>query len=166
MSPVLTAEDSRAESKAHPLPPNDDWIIQRAIALLEDRLFKAGPVLGSPAEVRDYLRLTLMAEPNEIFAVVFLNTHHRVIACEPLFKGSVDGTAVYPRVVVQRALALNAACVILAHNHPSGVIEPSSADISITGRIKDALATVDIRVLDHFIIGRGTPYSFVEAGLL
>lgn len=166
MSAVLTAEDSRAGSNVHPIPPSDDWIIKQAIVLLENRLFKAGPALGSPAEVRDYLRLKLMAEPNEVFAVIFLNTSRRVIAYEPLFKGSIDATAVYPRVVVQRALALNAACVILAHNHPSGVTEPSPADISITGRIKDALATVDIRVLDHFIIGCGTPYSFAEAGLL
>ncbi|WP_418648293.1 RadC family protein [Thauera butanivorans] len=166
MSPVLTAEDSRAGSNIHPISPSDDWIIRQAIALLENRLFKTGPALGSPAEVRDYLRLKLMAEPREVFAVVFLNAHHQVIACEPLFNGSINTTTVYPRVVVQRALALNAACVILAHNHPSGVIEPSPADISLTGRIKDALATVDIRVLDHFIIGRGTPYSFAETGLL
>lgn len=166
MSAVLTAEDSRAGSNVHPISPGDERIVKRAIALLEKRLFKAGPALGGTAEVRNYLRLKLMAEPNEVFAVVFLNTNHQVIAYEPLFNGSINTTTVYPRVVIQRALALNAACVILAHNHPSGVIEPSPSDISITGRIKDALATIDIRVLDHFIIGQGTPYSFAEAGLL
>jgi DNA repair protein RadC len=89
-----------------------------------------------------------------------------VLAYEPLFKGSVDQTSVYPRVVVQRALALNASALILAHQHPSGVIEPSTADRSLTDRLKTALAMVDVRVVDHFIVGKGNPYSFAEAGLL
>ncbi len=119
-------------------------------------MFKAGPALGSPAAVRDYLRLKLVAEPNEIFAVVFLDSQHQVLAFEPLFKGTVDQTSVYPRVVVQRALALNASALILAHQHPSGTTEPSAADRAITERLKSALATVDVRVLDHFIVGKGS----------
>ncbi|MCB1906635.1 MAG: DNA repair protein RadC, partial [Rhodocyclaceae bacterium] len=118
------------------------------------------------AAVRDYLRLKLVAEPNEIFAVVFLDNQHQVLAFEPLFQGTVDQTSVYPRVVVQRALALNASALILAHQHPSGTTEPSAADRAITERLKSALATVDVRVLDHFIVGKGSPYSFAESGLL
>ncbi|HBO5495372.1 TPA: type II secretion system major pseudopilin GspG [Pseudomonas aeruginosa] len=110
--------------------------------------------------------LKVLAEPNEIFAVVFLDNQHQVLAFEPLFKGTVDQTSVYPRVVVQRALALNASALILAHQHPSGNTEPSAADRAITERLKSALATVDVRVLDHFIVGKGSPYSFAEAGLL
>ena len=158
--------DSRPESLTLIAAQHEDWIIQLAINLLEERIFKAGPSLSSPAAVRDYLRLKLVVEPNEVFAVVFLDSQHQVLAYEPLFKGSVDQTSVYPRVVVQRALALNASALILAHQHPSGVTEPSTADRSLTDRLKAALAMVDVRVVDHFIVGKGKPYSFAEAGLL
>ena len=123
-------------------------------------------MLNSPAAVRDYLHLKLVAEPNEVFAVVFLNCQHQVLAYEPMFKGTVDQTSVYPRVLVQRALALNASAVILAHQHPSGMTVPSTADQALTDRLKAALAMVDVRVVDHFIVGKGTPYSFAESGLL
>jgi len=164
MSCVIS--DSRPESLTLIAAQHEDWIIRQAIALLEQRIFNAGPTLSGPAAVRDYLQLKLVAEPNEIFAVVFLNSQHEVLAFEPMFKGSVDQTSVYPRVVVQRALALNASAVILAHQHPSGVTEPSSADRTLTDRLKAALAMVDIRVIDHFIVGKGRPYSFAESGLL
>ncbi len=107
--------DSRPESLSLIAAQHEDWIIRQAIALLEQRIFKAGPMLNSPAAVRDYLHLKLVAEPNEVFAVVFLNSQHQVLAYEPMFKGTVDQTSVYPRVLVQRALALNASAVILAH---------------------------------------------------
>ena len=100
-----TVTDSRPESLTLIAAQHEDWIIQQAIALLEQRIFKAGPCLSSPAAVRDYLRLKLVAELNEVFAVIFLDSQHRALAYEPLFKGSVDQTSVYPRVVVQRALA-------------------------------------------------------------
>jgi DNA repair protein RadC len=158
--------DSRPESLTLIAAQHEDWIIQQAITLLEKRIFKAGPLLSSPTAVRDYLRLKLVVELNEVFAVVFLDSQHQVLAYEPLFKGTVDQTSVYPRVVVQRALALNAAALILAHQHPSGVTEPSTSDRALTDRLKAALATVDVRVVDHFIVGKGTPYSFAEAGLL
>ncbi|MDO9597459.1 MAG: DNA repair protein RadC [Azoarcus sp.] len=158
--------DSRPESLTFLAAQHEDWIIQQAIALLEERVFKAGPLLGSPAAVRDYLRMKLVVEPNEVFAVVFLDSQHQVLAYEPLFKGTVDQTSAYPRVVVQRALALNASALIMAHQHPSGVTEPSTADRALTDRLQAALALVDIRVVDHFVIGKGTPYSFAESGLL
>jgi len=164
MSCIVT--DSRPESLTLITAQHEDWIIQQALTLLENRIFKSGQLLASPTAVRDYLRMKLVVEPNEVFAVVFLDSQHQVLAYEPLFKGTVDQTSVYPRVVVQRALALNASALILAHQHPSGLNEPSAADHALTERLKAALALVDIRVVDHFVIGKGTPYSFAESGLL
>jgi len=158
--------DSHPESLAVIASQDEDWIIRQAIALLEKRIFNAGPTLPSPAAVRDYLQLKLVGEPSEVFAVVFLDSQQQVLAYEPLFKGSIDQTSVYPRVIVQRALALNAAAVILAHQHPSGKTEPSSADRKLTAQLEATLRLVEIRVLDHIIIGKGKPYSFAEAGLL
>ncbi len=111
----LVANDSCVEPRFAPASQSDDWIIRQAIALLEQRVFKKGPSLERPAAVKDYLNLKLAAEPNEVFAIVFLNSMHEVLAYEPMFKGTVDQTSVYPRVVVQRALALNASALILAH---------------------------------------------------
>lgn len=162
----LIVNDSCAEPRFAPVSQSDDWIIRQAIALLEQRVFKAGPLLDQPQAVKDYLRLKLVAEPNEVFAIVFMNSQHRVLAYEPMFKGTLDSTAVYPRVVVQRALELNAGAVIFSHQHPSGCTEPSSADRVLTDRLKAALALIDVRVLDHIIVGQGTPYSFAESGLL
>lgn len=166
MSVTPVAAGTHWELVAVPSNQRDDWLIRQAITLLERRIFKAGPALLGPADVRDYLRLKLAAEPNEIFVAVFLDVHFQVLAYEPLFQGTVDEVTVCPRVVVQRALAINAAAVLFAHNHPSGVAEPSQADRSITKRLKTALATVDVRVLDHFIVGRGEPFSLAEAGLM
>ena len=111
----LIVNDSCVEPRFAPASQSDDWIIRQAIALLEQRVFKAGPLLDQPQAVKDYLRLKLVAEPNEVFAIVFMNSQHRVLAYEPMFKGTLDSTAVYPRVVVQRALELNAGAVIFAH---------------------------------------------------
>ena len=116
--------------------------------------------------MREYLRLKLVAEPNEIFAVVFMNSMHEVLAYEPMFKGTVHSTTVHARPIVQRALELNAAAVILSHQHPSGCTEPSSADRALTQTLRAALSLIDVRVLDHLIVGQGTPYSFAESGLL
>ena len=164
MSVVIN--DSCLESLSDISVQNEDWIVQQAIVLLERRVFKAGPRLERPAAVRDYLRLKLVAEPNEIFVVVFMNSMHDVLAVEPMFHGTINATSVYPRVVLQRALQLNAAAVIFAHQHPSGTTEPSNADRLLTDQLKTALALIDVRVLDHFVIGQGTPYSFAESGLL
>jgi DNA repair protein RadC len=125
-----------------------------------------GQVLGSPAEVRQYLLLKLRGLEHEVFACLFLDNQHAVIGYEELFRGTIDGASVYPREVVKRCLALNAAAVIFAHNHPSGVAEPSQADQRLTQRLKGALGTVDIRVLDHFVVGDAEALSFAERGLL
>lgn len=125
-----------------------------------------GAPLNSPARTRQFLQYHLRDPSREVFCCLFLNAQHALIRCENLFFGTLDGAAVYPRVVLQRALALEAAAVIFAHNHPSGVAEPSAADRRITERLQSALALVDIRVLDHIIVGRGRSYSFAEDGLL
>jgi DNA repair protein RadC len=125
-----------------------------------------GNALNSPRAVRDYLQLLLGARQQEVFLVLFLDTQHRVIASEELFHGTLSQTSVYPREVVKRALEHNAAAVILAHNHPSGVAEPSQSDQLLTDALKQALNLVDVRVLDHFIVGTGTILSFAEKGLM
>jgi DNA repair protein RadC len=125
-----------------------------------------GDALNSPGAVRDYLQLLLGGRQQEVFLVLFLDTQHRVIASEELFHGTLGQTSVYPREVVKRALAHNAAAVILAHNHPSGVAEPSQADQLLTDALKQALALVDVRVLDHFVVAAGNPLSFAEKGWL
>lgn len=120
--------------------------------------------LESPQAVRDYLIAQLRHEPHELFACLFLDSKHRVLAFEVLFRGTVDGANVYPRQVIKRALAHNAAALILAHNHPSGVCEPSVADRQLTARLKEILGHIDVRVLDHFIVGEGEPLSLCERG--
>ncbi len=123
-------------------------------------------VLSSPSETRRFLQYHLGTHNREVFSCLFLDSQHRVLRCEDLFFGTLDGAAVYPREVAVRALQYRAAAVIFAHNHPSGVAEPSSADRRITERLCSALALLDIRVLDHIIIGRGREFSFAEEGLL
>lgn len=127
---------------------------------------QAGPVLGSPRAARDYLVARLRDLEHEVFCCLFLDSRHRLTRCEELFRGTVDGASVHPREVVKQALARNATAVILAHNHPSGVAEPSQADEIITTRLRDALALVEIRLLDHLIIGDGSCISLAEKGLI
>jgi DNA repair protein RadC len=122
--------------------------------------------LTSPADTRRYLQAKLRHYPHEVFSCLFLDNRHRVICFEELFRGTIDGASVHPREVVKRALAHNAAALILAHNHPSGVTEPSQADRHITAHLKQALSLVDIRVLDHIVVGEGEPVSLAERGLL
>ncbi len=125
-----------------------------------------GDALNSPRAVREFLQLLLGGRQQEVFMALFLDTQHRVIASEELFHGTLSQTSVYPREVVKRALAHNSAAVILAHNHPSGVAEPSQSDQLLTGALKQALALVDVRVLDHFIVATGQTLSFAEKGLI
>lgn len=148
------------------LTVNEEQLVHQALRLLEQRLFHRGPRLEDPQSVRHYLRLALAGEKNEVFAVLFLDTKHRLLAFEPLFQGTVDSATVYPRYIVQRALAHNSAAVILVHNHPSGCTEPSHNDVVLTQELKKLLDLIQVRVLDHFIIGEGEPYSFVESGRL
>jgi len=126
----------------------------------------AGPPLESPAATRTFLVAQLRDRPYEVFCCLFLDNRHRLIAFEELFRGTIDGASVHPREVVRQALCCNAAAVILAHNHPSGVAEPSQADELITLRLKDALGLVDIRVLDHLIVGDTRCVSLAERGVL
>ncbi|MCU7892492.1 MAG: DNA repair protein RadC [Candidatus Thiodiazotropha sp. (ex Ustalcina ferruginea)] len=122
--------------------------------------------LTNPQQTRSYLQAMLRHYPYEVFSCLFLDNRHRIIRYEELFRGTIDGASVHPREVVKRALEHNAAALILAHNHPSGVAEPSRADQQITKRLKEALALVDIRVLDHIVIGEGEPVSLAERGMV
>ncbi|MDD4928577.1 MAG: DNA repair protein RadC [Gallionella sp.] len=140
-------------------------VLEMSRRALQEEL-RCGQTLNSPHLVRDYLKLLLSGRQQEVFIVMFLDTQHRVIASEELFQGTLSQTSVYPREVLRRALAHNAAAVILAHNHPSGLAEPSEADQLLTSALKQALALVDVRVLDHFIVAGGQTLSFAETGRL
>jgi DNA repair protein RadC len=140
-------------------------VLEMARRALAEKM-KNGDAMSSPQSVRDYLRLTLQGKKHEIFVGIFLDAQNRTIAAEELFKGTLTQTSVYPREVVKRALHHNAAAIIFAHNHPSGVAEPSRADEILTQSLKQALALVDVNVLDHFIVGAGSAMSFAERGLI
>ena len=140
-------------------------VLELSRRYLEEMLMRGNP-LESPDMTEQYLKSTLRDHPHEVFACLFLDTRHRVIAFEELFHGTIDGATVYPRVVAERALQHGAAAVIVAHNHPSGVCEPSLADQAITRRLKEALSLLDIRLLDHFVVGEGSPVSMASRGML
>ena len=131
-----------------------------------NRTLSEQPVFNSPQAVKDYLRMNIGALPHEVFAVLFLDAQQKLIACEEMFRGSLTQTSVYPREVVKRALFHNAASVILAHNHPNGVAEPSQADKQLTHALISALGLIDVRVLDHFVIAGNQTISFAERGLM
>lgn len=140
-------------------------LLDLALKLLSVK-HRVGSPLTDAAATRQYLSLRLAEYRHEVFGCLLLDTRHRVIAVRELFQGTIDGAAVYPRVVVQKALETNAAAIIFFHNHPSGVAEPSHADEALTRRLKDALALIDVRVLDHFVVSAGDSVSFAERGLL
>jgi len=140
-------------------------VMEMARRALAQKLQNA-PVFSAPQDVKDYLGLQLGGRTQEVFAVLFLDVRHRSLGLELMFHGTLTQTSVYPREVVRRALALNAAAVVLAHNHPSGVAEPSAADAHLTESLKRALALVDVRVLDHIVVGQGEVMSFAERGLI
>ena len=140
-------------------------ILEAAQKLLETRA-RYGSALTSPGAVRDYLRLSLSDRPHEVFVCIWLDAQHRVMEFEELFRGTLTQTSVYPREVVKAALAKNAAAVIFAHNHPSGVAQPSQADELLTRNLKEALSLIDVKVLDHFIVAGLQGVSFAERGLL
>ena len=144
--------------------------VLRALPEFARRYFEAtlpaGQAIQSPADTEAFLAARLRDLPHELFCCLYLDNRHRIIQFEELFRGTIDGTSVYPREVVKRSLSVNAAAIILAHNHPSGVAEPSQADERITRRIKAALDLVDIRLLDHLIIGDGTSTSLASRGMI
>lgn len=153
----------------HGFGPTRYTVLQAALELARRHYreeINAGPTLLAPQATRAFLVAQLRDRPHEMFCCLHLDNRHRLIAFEELFRGTIDGASVHPREVVKHALARNAAAVILAHNHPSGVAEPSQADELITVRLRDALALVDIRVLDHLIVGDGCCVSFAERGLI
>ena len=167
-----SSTDSRIESdrfvdlKPSDLNPTEkESLIALAISVLAVR-HRRGRALESPNDTRAYLQLKCADYRTEVFGCLFLDTRHRIVERAELFQGTIDSATVHPRVVVQRALAVNAAAIVLFHNHPSGVAEPSQADVAITRRITDALALVDIRTLDHVVVAAGESVSLAQLGLI
>lgn len=145
---------------------DEETILAGASDVLISRFREPGEALAAPRQTKEFLLLKLSGRPAEVFCAMFLDTRHRLIEFRELFQGTVDGASVHPREVVRQALEVNAAAVIFAHNHPSGSVSPSNADELITRRLRDALSLVDIRVLDHIIVGGLETTSFAERGLL
>ncbi len=166
---TLLEADQKQFCQQHGLGPAKYTQLQAVLEMsrrhIESTLLR-GDALTDAATTKNYLQQRLRAYPHEVFACLFLDNKHRMIAFEELFRGTIDGASVYPREVVKQALAHNASAVIFAHNHPSGIAEPSQADYAITQRLKSALELVDIRVLDHIIIGDGETISLAEIGKL
>ena len=146
-------------------PAEQNQVINLALNILTERHLP-GQALTSPKDSVEYLRLRFSEYKNEVFCALFLDNRHRILGFEELFFGTINGASVHPRVVVQRCMEVNAAAVIFAHNHPSGVSEPSHADKAITNRLKDALDILDVRILDHIVVGTEGITSFAETGLL
>lgn len=146
-------------------PATDEEVIAAARQALDAKIQRQGNI-ASPRDAKDFVCLRLGNIPHEVFGVIFVDAQHRVIEFREMFRGTLTQTSVYPREVVKEALQLNAAGVLLAHNHPSGVATPSRADEYLTSTLKSALALVDVRVLDHLIVAGGQVFSFAEQGLL
>lgn len=145
---------------------NENQVIAQALSILEARIAEPGAAINSPNDVKNYVALQLAERNAEVFAVLFLSTRNTVIAFEELFQGTIDGASVYPREVIRAIFKHNAAAVILVHNHPSGLPSPSEADKRLTEKFSQILAVVEVRVLDHLIVGGVSTYSFSEHGLL
>ena len=144
----------------------EENIISKALQIIAGRMKRAAAYMNSPSAVRDYLRLKLSGLEYEVFTVLFLDAQHGVIESEEMFRGTLTQTSVYPREVVKRALHYNAAAVIFAHNHPSGICEPSKSDEMLTVALKQSLSLVDVKALDHFIVAGTDCLSFAERGLM
>lgn len=181
--PAQTRDETATfyEAFGRPVPPSTDQpcdtsglfsgiphdaLIARALELLDAKYDCAGASLANPRDAGDFLRARLRHLPYEVFACLWLDNRHRVLSFEEMFRGTVDGASVHPREVVKEGLQFNACAVIFAHNHPSGVAEPSAADRAITRELCDALRMVGIRVLDHLVIGSGEPVSMASRGLM
>ncbi|WP_369157102.1 DNA repair protein RadC [Candidatus Thiodiazotropha sp. LNASS1] len=171
MKSTETTEPTTEEDRFEGLTPSElndmekQSLMALALATLAEQ-HKPGEILGSPEDTRRYLQIRLADRKNEVFGCLLLDNRHRIIAMAELFQGTIDGSSVHPRVIVQKALELNAAAMLFFHNHPSGVAEPSQADEAITRRLKEALALIDVRVLDHFVVTAGESVSFAERGLI
>ena len=146
---------------------DDEAVVARAMEILEARMYQSGPVMDNPGAVKDYLRIKMMPHTKqEVFGVLFLDSQNQVIQYREMFYGTLTQTSVYPREVARIALELGAAAVILTHNHPSGSVEPSHADIHLTNTLKSAMTLLDVRVLDHIIVGGTSVLSMAEKGLM
>jgi len=145
---------------------NENKIIKQALSILESRAKNSDATLNNADSVRKYLTLKLAELEHEVFIAIYMNTRLQVIEFNEMFRGTIDGASVYPREVVKQALKVNASAVIFAHNHPSQVAEPSQADQQITKRLRDILELIEVRVIDHFVIGGSNIISFSERGLL
>jgi len=168
LSGILTA-DQKTFCNGHGLGQARFALLQASLELSRRHVFATimqGDVLSTPEHVKHYLSLHLTGLGHEVFSGLFLDNRHRVIEYRELFRGTIDSAAVYPREVVKRCLSCNAAAVIFAHNHPSGVAEPSDTDVRLTRKLVDALALIDVRVLDHLVIGQGVQTSLAERGLM
>lgn len=164
-APAYRAADG-VRSVRHAMPDHERAVIDAALTILGGYLRQPEQTFHTADAVRQYLRLHLGAEPREQFAVMFLDSQHRLTAFEVMFTGTLTQTSVYPREIVKAALSHDAAAVVLAHNHPSGTVQPSRADEALTQSLKGALALVDVRVLDHVIVSAGSALSMAEHGLL
>lgn len=165
----LMAADRHRFCQSHGLGDAKYAQLQAVLEMARRHMFETlqrGEVLSSPLQTRLYFNARLRDYAQEVFACLFLDNKHRVISCEEMFRGTIDSTSVHPREVVRRSIELNAAALIVAHNHPSGVAEPSQADRLITRRLRDALALVDVRLLDHLIVGDGCTVSLAERGCI
>jgi DNA repair protein RadC len=169
MKDTKAKSETRAEYKVQPHSQEylDNEIITKALGILIGRLVTKGDSMTAPNNVRDFLQIKMATLEHEVFACMFLDSQNRLIAYDEMFRGTLTQTSVYPREVVKAALTHNAAAVIFAHNHPSGVCEPSRADELLTTTLKSALAMIDVKALDHFIVaGSASPISFAERGLI
>jgi len=162
----IRSEDSPAYEGFHGDDLGEDAVIGHAIAILKRRMSAKGEALTSPKDSRDLATLHLSELEHEVFSIMWIDNRYRLIEYETMFRGTIDGASVHPREVVKSALTHNAAACILSHNHPSGNPEPSQADLSLTSRLKDALGIVDIRVLDHIVVGGTATVSFAERGII
>lgn len=164
MRTATNRNDNPQQLSLVPDDASDEGIIAAALAILEKRVLTEK--IERPEDAKRFFILKLAERQTEAFAVLFLNTRHKVIAYEELFHGDHQGSEVHPRVVAQRALAHNASAIMVAHNHPSGDPDPSAADRAVTARLKQALALIDVRMLDHIVVGGGSSVSFAERGYL
>lgn len=155
--------------RSEPAPtylPNEQAVIDEALSILARRLRQKGAALNDPVAAAQYLQLRFGALEHEVFVCIYLDTWHHVLACEEMFRGTIDGAEVHPREVAKRALQLNAAAVVFSHNHPSGALEFSASDIAVTARLKMAMQIFEIRVLDHILVTSGGHLSMAQLGHL